>query len=117
MKFFTILLATAASAAATLVVPTVAAYTDADCVGSPATRHRPVDIWTGVPENAFCKAVAGSSLNITIGTEKNCQIDFFTTTNCNGTHGGWIEGFSPVNGCKTSAAPFSSVRILCITTG
>ncbi|KAJ7055476.1 hypothetical protein C8F01DRAFT_1319221 [Mycena amicta] len=109
MKFLAILLATA-SAAAAQAVPTVTAYTDASCAGTV------VDTWSGVAENAFCKAVSGDSLNVTVGTTK-CEIDFYSTTNCDGTNGGFIQSFTAANGCKPANAPFSSVRILCITTG
>ncbi|KAJ7256819.1 hypothetical protein B0H12DRAFT_1111818 [Mycena haematopus] len=110
MKFFAVLLA-AASLAFAQQVPTVSSYSEDGCAGTPLAT------WSGVPENGFCQATPGAiSLQITPGTETNCQIDLYTTSNC-GYTGGWIGGFLVSNTCYTSSEEFGSVRILCITTG
>ncbi|KAJ7054897.1 hypothetical protein C8F01DRAFT_1161770 [Mycena amicta] len=108
MKFFAILLAVAAAAVATPVVPTVSSYTTASC------DDTPVDTWTGVRENAVCHAATGSALNITLGSETNCFIDLFTNggrvrpdlasthccpDNCDGLHGGWLGSFTAKTEC------------------
>ncbi|KAF7342474.1 hypothetical protein MVEN_01836900 [Mycena venus] len=111
MKFLTVLLSAATAALATQVTPTVSSYSTSGCSGTPLAT------WSGVPENSFCQATPGAvSLNITLGTETNCEIDVFAISNCDGIHGNFTI-IPVVNGCYTSPAGFSSVRIVCILTG
>ncbi|KAJ7169010.1 hypothetical protein C8R46DRAFT_1093061 [Mycena filopes] len=107
----TTLLATASAALAT--VPTVSSFATAGCSGTPLAT------WSGVPENAFCQATPGAvALNITPGaSDKNCQIDLYTTSNCDGSSGGFITAVPDTAGCFTASEEFASVRILCITVG
>ncbi|KAJ6525786.1 hypothetical protein DFH09DRAFT_1286055 [Mycena vulgaris] len=111
MQFIAVLLV-AASVALAQTVPTVSSYRAADCCGTP------LDTWSGVPEDAFCKATPGAlALNVTTGTSARCQIDLYTTSNCDGTTGGFISAVPLNNSCFTASEEFASVRILCITTG
>ncbi|KAJ7099720.1 hypothetical protein C8R44DRAFT_888410 [Mycena epipterygia] len=111
MQFIAVLLA-AASVALAQTVPTVSSYSAAGCSGTPLAT------WSGVPENAFCQATPGAiALSVTPGTETNCQIDLYTTSNCDGTTGGFISTVPVTNSCFTASEEFASVRILCITTG
>ncbi|KAJ7256820.1 hypothetical protein B0H12DRAFT_1111819 [Mycena haematopus] len=111
MKFIAVLLA-AATLAFAQQVPTVSSYSEDGCAGTPLAT------WSGKPENAFCEATPGAiSLQVTPGTETNCEIDLYTTSNCDGTTGGYIGSVPVTNSCYTSSEEFASVRILCITTG
>ncbi|KAJ7618003.1 hypothetical protein FB45DRAFT_216772 [Roridomyces roridus] len=116
-----LLLAGALSTAQGQLVPVVSSFNAPHCCASfsaPACRNTSLATWSGVPENAFCKPTPGAvSLSITPGTEKNCQIDLYTTSNCNGVHGGFIASPPVTPSCYTASQEFASVRILCITTG
>ncbi|KAJ7290235.1 hypothetical protein C8J57DRAFT_1275494 [Mycena rebaudengoi] len=108
MQLIALLLAAASVALAT---PTVSSFSAAGCSGEPLA------IWSGVREDAFCKATPGAiSLSIIPGTDR-CQIDLLRTPNCSGVHGGWISTVPVENSCFNASEVFSSVRILCITTG
>ncbi|KAJ7866643.1 hypothetical protein B0H13DRAFT_2066337 [Mycena leptocephala] len=110
MQFIAVLLAAASVALAT-TVPTVSSFSTAGCSGTPLAT------WSGVPENAFCQATPGAvALSVTPGTGR-CQIDLFTTSNCDGTDGGFISTVPVTNSCFPASEVFASVRILCITTG
>ncbi|KAJ7099721.1 hypothetical protein C8R44DRAFT_888411 [Mycena epipterygia] len=114
----------AASIALAQTVPTVSSFSAASYF-SPAGLHgtggcfgRPLATWSGVPEDAFCQATPGAlGLSVTPGTETNCQIDLYTTSNCDGTTGGFISTVPITKACFTASQEFASVRILCITTG
>ncbi|KAJ7813419.1 hypothetical protein B0H14DRAFT_3478065 [Mycena olivaceomarginata] len=86
-----------------------------------ATQH-PTRHLVRHPEDTLCRATPGAvSLNITVGTETNCHMSVFSTSNCDGIHGNFTV-IPVVNGCYTLPpallpAGFSSVRILCIGTG
>ncbi|KAJ7302408.1 hypothetical protein DFH08DRAFT_977829 [Mycena albidolilacea] len=111
MKFLIVLLSATAAALATQVTPTVSSYSTSGCSGTPLAT------WSGVANLAVCQATPGAvSLDITVGTETNCEIDVFATSTCDGINGNFTI-ISVVNGCYTSPAGFSSVRILCILTG
>ncbi|KAJ7688179.1 hypothetical protein B0H17DRAFT_1069096 [Mycena rosella] len=115
MQFITVLLA-AASVAFAKTVPTVSSY------GSPGRRPgcfgTPLATWSGVPEDAFCQATPGAiALNVTTGTSTRCKISLYTTSNCDGTTGGFISTVPLADLCSTASQEIGSVRILCITTG
>ncbi|KAJ6508325.1 hypothetical protein C8R45DRAFT_967054 [Mycena sanguinolenta] len=111
MQFLTVLLA-AASLAVAQVVPNVTSYSEDGCAGTPLAT------WSGVPENGFCQATPGAvALSIVVGTEKNCGIDLFSTTNCNGIAPNNFTAIPVVDGCYSLGSEFASVRIVCITTG
>ncbi|KAJ7673691.1 hypothetical protein DFH06DRAFT_1318827 [Mycena polygramma] len=111
MQFLAVLLAAASVAFAQKTLPVVSSFTEANCTGTASAT------FTGVPENAFCQATPGAnSLDITPGNSK-CQIDIFTTSNCNGVDGGVIATVPLTDSCYTATESFESVRILCITTG
>ncbi|KAJ7851680.1 hypothetical protein B0H14DRAFT_3866293 [Mycena olivaceomarginata] len=104
MQFIAVLLAAASLAFAQSTVPTVSSYTLAT--------------WSGVPENAFCQATPGAiSLSVIPGTNAKCQIDLYSTSNCNGSNGANLGEVPLTNSCFTASKEFASVRILCITTG
>ncbi|KAF7348250.1 hypothetical protein MSAN_01778600 [Mycena sanguinolenta] len=111
MKFLIILLA-AASVAVAQVVPNVTSYAENDCAGTPLAT------WSGEPENGYCQATPGAvSLSIVVGTEKNCEIDLFSTSNCNGIAPNNFTSIPVTDSCYSLGSEFASVRILCITTG
>ncbi|KAJ7099719.1 hypothetical protein C8R44DRAFT_888409 [Mycena epipterygia] len=123
MQFIAVLLA-AASVALAQTVPTVSSYSPAGYYTPAGTYHAagcsgtPLATWSGVPENAFCQATPGAiALSVTPGTETNCQIDLYTTSNCDGTTGGFISTVPVTKSCFIASEEFASVRILCITTG
>ncbi|KAJ7082437.1 hypothetical protein B0H15DRAFT_1024553, partial [Mycena belliarum] len=112
MKFIAVLLAAASAALATKTLPVVSSYSAAGCSGTPLAT------WTGVPENAFCQATPGAvALNVVGGTAK-CEIDLYTSSNCDGTNGKFITTVpSNADSCFNTSTGFSSVRILCISVG
>ncbi|KAJ6493909.1 hypothetical protein C8R47DRAFT_1213590 [Mycena vitilis] len=111
MQFLTLLLA-AASAAFAQTLPSVSTFGEVSCAGTALAT------FTGVAENAFCQATPGAlSLAVTAGTAPNCEIDLYTTSDCNGVDGGFISTVPVVDSCFTATEEFASVRILCITTG
>ncbi|KAJ7309237.1 hypothetical protein DFH08DRAFT_899833, partial [Mycena albidolilacea] len=116
MKFLAVLLSAATTALATQVTPTVSSYNRSGCSTTPLAT------WSGTPEDTLCRATPSAvSLNITVGTETNCHMSVFSTSNCDGIHGNFTV-IPVVNGCYTLPpallpAGFSSVRILCIGTG
>ncbi|KAF7368362.1 hypothetical protein MVEN_00157800 [Mycena venus] len=114
MQFLAVLLA-AATTGVTLAqstVPTVSSFSANGCSGTPLAT------WTGVPENAFCQATPGAiSLDVTPGTSTHCEIDIYSTSDCNGSNGGFISTVPLADACFTATEEFASVRILCITTG
>ncbi|KAJ7472344.1 hypothetical protein B0H11DRAFT_2237011 [Mycena galericulata] len=111
MQFIAVLLA-AASVALAQTVPTVSSYSAAGCSGTPLAT------WSGVPENAYCQATPGAiALSVTPGTSPRCEIDLYTTSDCDGTTGGYISSVPVTNSCFNATEEFASVRILCITTG
>ncbi|KAJ6545389.1 hypothetical protein B0H19DRAFT_1266831 [Mycena capillaripes] len=108
MKLIAVLLAAVSVAVAT---PTLTSFGAAGCSGTSLAT------WSGVPENAFCQATPGAiSLSDVPGTSK-CEIDLYTSSNCDGTNGQFITTVPDVAGCFTASEQFASVRILCITTG
>ncbi|KAJ6525787.1 hypothetical protein DFH09DRAFT_1188218 [Mycena vulgaris] len=110
MQFIAVLLA-AASVAFAQTVPTVSSYSATGCSGTPLAT------WSGVPENAFCQATPGAlALSVTPGSTR-CEIDLYTTSNCNGADGGFISTVPLTNSCFNASQEFASVRILCITIG
>ncbi|KAF8214986.1 hypothetical protein K438DRAFT_1954992 [Mycena galopus ATCC 62051] len=112
MHFFTVLLATASLAVAQQVTPIVTSYSGTGCTGTELAT------WSGVPGNGFCEATPGAvALDITVGTETNCEIDLYSTTNCNGVSPNNFTTIPTVDGCYSLGSEFASVRILCITTG
>ncbi|KAJ7235832.1 hypothetical protein C8J57DRAFT_139757 [Mycena rebaudengoi] len=109
MQLLALLLAAASVALAT---PTVSSFSAAGCSGTPLAT------WSGVPENAFCQATPGGAIALSVipGTGR-CEIDLYTSSNCDGTNGQFISTVPDTNSCFTSSQVFSSVRILCITSG
>ncbi|KAJ7367375.1 hypothetical protein DFH08DRAFT_949332 [Mycena albidolilacea] len=112
MQFIAVLLAAASLAFAQSTVPTVSSYSEAGCAGTALAT------WSGVPENAFCQATPGAiSLSVIPGTNAKCQIDLYSTSNCNVSNGANLGEVPLTNSCFTASKEFASVRILCITTG
>ncbi|KAF8214987.1 hypothetical protein K438DRAFT_1749091 [Mycena galopus ATCC 62051] len=111
MQLIAVLL-TITSAALAQTVPTVSSYSAADCSGTLLAT------WSGVPENAFCEATPGAiALSVVPGTETNCEIDLYTTSNCDGSTGGFITTVPVTDSCFTASEEFGSVRIVCISGG
>ncbi|KAJ6508318.1 hypothetical protein C8R45DRAFT_1089508 [Mycena sanguinolenta] len=111
MQFLTVLLA-AASLAVAQVVPNVTSYSEAGCAGTPLAT------WSGVAGDAICQATPDAvALSIVVGTEKNCEIDLFSSTNCNGVSPNNFTTIPVTDGCFSLGSEFASVRILCIGTG
>ncbi|KAJ7830740.1 hypothetical protein B0H14DRAFT_3464600 [Mycena olivaceomarginata] len=103
MQFIALLLAAASVTFAQSTVPTVSSYNATNCSGTL------LDTWSGVPENAFCKATSGAiSLDVVPGTSTRCEIDLYTTCNCDGTSGGFISTVPLANSCFTSDVEFGS---------
>ncbi|KAJ7144608.1 hypothetical protein C8R44DRAFT_916690 [Mycena epipterygia] len=110
MQFIAVLL-TAASVALAQSVPTVSSFSAAGCSGTPLAT------WSGVSGNAFCQATPGAiALSVAAGTS-NCEIDLFTTSNCDGSTGGFITTVPDTNSCFNASEEFGSVRIVCISGG
>jgi hypothetical protein len=80
MQFIAVLLA-ATSVVLAQTVPTLSSFSAAGC------SCKPLATWSGVPEDAFCKATPGAiALSVTPDRTGRCQIDLFTTCELNAFH-------------------------------
>ncbi|KAF7290981.1 Lysophospholipase [Mycena chlorophos] len=111
MKFLSALVIAASALVATAqVVPTFTAYASEDCSGTAVLT------FSGVPEDGVCTTVSGSSVNVVVGSEKNCEYDFYSAEGCDPSS--FLTSYTAAsNVCQGSTTPFESVRVVCITTG